>query len=446
MFKRKIYDKIKRWKNESNGATALLIEGARRVGKSTVAEEFAKNEYASYALIDFSTAPREVVNLFDDMSDLNHFFTMIQFYYRVSLERRKSLIIFDEVQLCPKARQAIKTLVKDGRYDYIETGSLISIKKNVAGILIPSEERKIQMNPMDYEEFLWALGDFSTYSNLKLLFDEGKPFGDVLNRQLMRNFRLYMLVGGMPQAVQTYLETNNLEKVDTVKRDIINLYEDDFRKIDPTGRLAVMFEAIPSQLNKNSKGFLVKSVLDSYKTKEETFLSLIAELKDSKTVNLAYHANNPEIDLSAYKDLNRYKIYVADTGLFVTLQFKNKDFTENLIYEKLLNDKLPANLGYLYENAVAQALTSQGVDLFYHTFENKVQKRNFEVDFIFAKKGKLCPIEVKSSDYRKHVSLDEFYQKYSDRVLNRYIIHTKDISHDRDILCLPVYMTPFIAY
>lgn len=444
MFKRKIYNKIKEWKDTSQGKTALLIEGARRIGKSTVVEEFARNEYKSYILIDFSIASNEVKEMFEDMSDLNYFFLQLQLHYHVELENRNSVIIFDEVQLCPKARQAIKFLVKDGRYDYIETGSLISIKKNVKDILIPSEERKLQMHPMDYEEFLWALDDKTTMSLLKMTFDNKKKLGDQLNRKLMRSFRLYMLVGGMPQAVNEYIQTNNFKKVDDIKRDIINLYEDDFRKIDSTGRLALLFEAIPSQLNKNTKGFQTKKILNSYKTEDTTILSLISELKDSKTISVAYHANNPEIGLSAYKDLNLFKLYMADTGLFVTLQFKDRDFTENTIYEKLLNDKLSTNLGYLYENAVAQILIANGHDLFYYTFKNLEQKRNYEIDFIISKKNKICPIEVKSSNYKKHISIDEFYKKYSSRILERYIIHTKDVSKDQDILCLPIYLTQFI--
>ena len=445
MFKRKIYSKIKEWKSSSDGKTALLIEGARRVGKSTVVEEFAKNEYATYILIDFSTASNTIKELFEDMSDLNYFFLQLQLQYHVELETRKSVIIFDEVQLCPKARQAIKALVKDGRYDYIETGSLTSIKKNVKDILIPSEERKLQMHPMDYEEFLWALGDSTTMKLLKGVFESKKSFGDQLNRKLLRDFRLYMLVGGMPQAVHEFITTNNFKKVDDVKRDIINLYEDDFRKIDSTGRLAMLFEAIPSQLNKNAKGFQTKKVLNSYKTTDTTILSLVSELKDSKVVSVAYHANNPDIGLSAYKDLNQFKLYMADTGLFVTLQFKDKDFTENIIYEKLLNDKLATNLGYLYENAVAQILTATGNDLFYYTFYQQEQKRNYEIDFVISKRNKICPIEVKSSRYKVHASLDVFYEKFSDRILNRYIIHTKDVSKDKDILCLPIYLTQFIS-
>lgn len=445
MFKRKIYEKIKEWKDDSNGKTALLIEGARRVGKSTIVKEFAENEYTKYIFIDFSIVSNSIRELFDDLSDLNYFFLQLQLLYHVELEVRNSVIVFDEVQLCPKARQAIKVLVKDGRYDYIETGSLISIKKNVKDILIPSEERKLQMYPMDYEEFLWALDDHSTMNILKQVFEAKKPIGDQLNRKLMRDFRLYMLVGGMPQAVAEFKNTNNFKKVDDVKRDIINLYEDDFKKIDSTGRLAMLFEAIPSQLNKNSKGFQTKKILNSYKTTDTTILGLISELKDSKVISVAYHANDPDVGLSAYKDLNQFKLYMMDTGLFVTLQFKDKSFTENIIYEKLLNDKLSTNLGYLYENAVAQILTTTGNDLFYYTFFKKEQKRNYEIDFILAKKNKICPIEVKSSNYIKHRSIDEFYGKYSNRILNRYIIHTKDITKDKDILCLPIYLTQFIS-
>ncbi len=444
IFKRKIYNQLTRWKEEANGKSALLVEGARRVGKSTIVEEFAKKEYHSYILIDFSVVSSDILNLFDDLSNLNSFFSMLQFYFHINLEIRNSLIIFDEVQLCPKARQSIKTLVKDGRYDYIETGSLVSIKKNVQNILIPSEERKITMHPMDYEEFLWALGDTTTFPLLKSFYDSKKSLGETLNRKLMKDFRLYMLIGGMPQAVETYLETYNFQKVDEVKRNIISLYEDDFRKIDPTGRLSLIFEAIPSQLNKNSKGFQIKKVINSYDSSDNTLLSLISELKDSKVVNLAYHANDPNVGLSAYKDLNTYKIYMADTGLFVTMQFKDKDFTENIIYEKLLHNTLSSNLGYLYENVVAQILVSSGNELFYYTFFNETQKRNFEIDFIISKKNKICPIEVKSSAYKSHASFDEFAKKISSRILNRYIVHTKDFSKDKDIFCIPVYQTSFI--
>ncbi len=442
MFKRKIYDKLLAWKQESAGRTALLIEGARRVGKSTVVEEFAKNEYESYILIDFSVVPKAVRDLFDDMSDLNYFFLQLQLRFRVDLVERRSLIIFDEVQLCPLARQAIKHLVKDHRYDYIETGSLISIHKNVKDILIPSEERKISMYPMDYEEFLWAVGDTSTYNLIRKCFESGKPVGESVNRKLMRDFRLYMLVGGMPQAVNEYLTTNNFKMVDAVKRDILKLYEDDFGKIDPTGRIAMLFDAIPAQLNKNASRYHVSGVLENSRAGD--IHELIAEMRDSKTVLVSYHANDPGVGMSSNKDLAKFKLFICDTGLFTTLMFKDRDFTENVIYEKLLSDTLPANLGYLYENVVAQVLTAEGNELFYYTFPNEAAKHNYEIDFLLARQSKICPIEVKSSGYRTHSSLDAFSEKFSSRILRKYLVYTKDVSKDKDVHCLPVYMTPFI--
>ena len=442
MFKRKIYSKLLSWKEESNGNTALLIEGARRIGKSTVVESFAKNEYQSYILIDFSTVSKSIKALFEDISDLDYLFLQLQLQYKVDLHERNSLIIFDEVQLCPLARQAIKSLVKDHRYDYIETGSLISIKKNIQNILIPSEERKLSMYPMDYEEFLWAIGDQTTFGILKKCYDAGRGLGDQLNRKQLRNFRLYMLVGGMPQAVNEYLQTNNFRKVDTIKRDILNLYEDDFKKIDSTGKLSLLFDAIPAQLNKNAARYQVSSVLAN--DRADSILELIAELKDSKTVLVSYHANDPNAGMSNTKDLSRFKLFLCDTGLFVTLMFKDRDFTENEIYEKLLSDKLSVNLGYLYENAVACCLAVNGNELFYHTIMNETSKHNYEIDFLLASRNKICPIEVKSSGYKTHKSLDEFCKKYSDRILDKYLVYTKDLAKDSDILCLPVYMVPFL--
>lgn len=442
MFRRKIYDKLLEWKTESDGRTALLIEGARRVGKSTVVEEFAKNEYESYILIDFSRASKAVKELFEDISDLDYLFLQLQLQYKVDLHERRSLIIFDEVQQCPLARQAIKALVADHRYDYVETGSLISIKRNVKDILIPSEERKISMYPMDHEEFLWAVGDLTTIPLLKKVFDSGKPVGVQIHRKLMRDFRLYMLVGGMPQAVNEYIETNNFRKVDQIKRDILNLYEDDFKKIDPTGKLSSLFDAIPAQLNKNASRYQVSSVLNGERA--ENILESIAELKDSKTVLVSYHANDPNAGMSNNKDLGKFKLFLSDTGLFTTLMFKDRDFTENIIYEKLLNDKLSANIGYLYENVVAQILTANGDALFYHTFMNESTRRNYEIDFILARKNKVCPIEVKSSGYKTHASLDAFSRKFSDRILDKYLIYTKDFAKDEDIFCLPTYLVQFL--
>lgn len=443
IFKRKIYSVLKQWKEESDGRTALLVEGARRVGKSTVVEEFAKNEYESYILIDFAAASQFVKDLFQDISDLNYIFLQLQLQYRVDLQERKSLIIFDEIQLCPYARQAIKFLVKDHRYDYVETGSLISIRQNVKDILIPSEERRANMYPMDYEEFRWALGDRTTVPLLESVYQSRKPLGDQMNRRLMRDFRLYMLVGGMPQAVDAYIQTNNLRKVDAVKRDILNLYEDDFRKIDPTGKISTLFDAIPAQLNKNASRYHVSGVLNQQRA-DDGILSLIAELKDSKTVLAAYHTNDPGAGMANSTDLSKFKLFLADTGLFTTLAFKDKDFTENVIYEKLLNDKLSSNLGYLYENIVAQMLAANGNTLFYHTFLNEKTRHNYEIDFLIARKNKICPIEVKSSGYKTHASLDAFTVKFSDRILERYLVYTKDLRKDEDIVCMPVYMAMFL--
>ena len=442
MFQRKIYRKLLEWKQESDGKTALLIEGARRVGKSTVVEEFAKKEYKSYILIDFSKASKEVKELFDDISDLDYVFLRLQLIYRTDLHERNSVIIFDEVQLCPMARQAIKHLVKDHRYDYVETGSLISIKKNVKDILIPSEERKISMFPMDYEEFLWAIGDTSTSKLLAEIFEKKISLGDAAHRKLMRDFRLYMLVGGMPQAVNAYIETNNFKKVDEVKRDILNLYEDDFKKIDASGRISMLFDAIPAQLNTNASRYQVSSVLRGERA--DTILELIADMVDSKTVQIAYHANDPNVGLANAKELRRFKLFLADTGLFTTLLFRDKDFTENIIYEKLLSDKLGVNLGYVYENVVAQILAANGHALYYYTFLNEKTKHNYEIDFLLSKKNKLCPIEVKSSGYNTHKSLDAFSEKYSDRILDKYLVYTKDLKKDSDILMMPVYMLPFL--
>lgn len=442
IFKRKLYNKLLDWKTNRKGKTAIMIEGARRVGKSTLAKQFAENEYNSYVLIDFSIASKEIVELFDHISDLEYFFMQLQFRLGVSLIMHKSLIIFDEVQKCPKARQAIKHLVADGRYDYIETGSLISIRKNVKDIVIPSEEEKISLHPMDYEEFKWALGDTTTITQLRMLFDRKMSIGDAVTRKLMRDFRTYMVVGGMPQAVSEYIESNNLQEVDRVKRGIIQLYEDDFYKIDPSGRISSLFDAIPAQLNSNASRYQVASAIGV--ANSEKVLQLISELRESRTINMAYHANDPGIGMSLSMDVSKYKMYVADTGLFITLAFKDKDFTENIIYQKLMSDKLDANLGYVYENMVAQMLTASGNKLFYYTFPTETGKHNYEIDFLLSRGNKVCPIEVKSSGYKRHASLDAFCQKFSSRVLQRYLIYTKDLQKDEQTLFLPVYLTQFL--
>ena len=440
VFKRKAYKKLLEWKQKRNGSTAILIEGARRVGKSTLVETFASNEYESHRLIDFNKASKEVKLLFEDLMNLDFLFMQLQAHYNVILKNRKSVIIFDEVQQCPQARQAIKYLVADGRYDYIETGSLISIKKNTKNITIPSEEERITLYPMDYEEFRWALGDESTMPLLGSFYERHLPLGSA-HRAKMRDLRLYMLVGGMPQAVNAYLETNNLSIVDEVKRGIIKLYQDDFQKLDSSGRLETLFMEIPSQLSQNTNRYRPYSAIGEVNS--DKMIEFLRSLEDSKTVLISYHSNDPNVGMSLTKDISKYKLFCADTGLFVTLAFWDKDFTENIIYQKLLSDKLSANLGYIYENLVAQMLSASGNKLFYYTWP-KDSTHNYEIDFLVSRGSKLHPIEVKSSGYRRHASLDAFCLKYSGLVDKRYLIYTKDFCKDGETILLPVYMTPLI--
>lgn len=442
IFKRKIYAKMEEWKSLSQGKTALLIQGARRVGKSTVAKLFASNEYKSYIAIDFSNTGDDTFELFDNIADLDFFFLRLQSLTGVTLHRRNSVIIFDEVQLCPKARQAIKHLVADGRFDYIETGSLISIKKNVKDILIPSEEYRISMHPLDFEEFLWAIDKDQTFNLIRYAYENLKPLGDATNRTLMQLFRLYMLVGGMPQAVNAYIEHNNFENVDKVKREILELYSDDFRKIDATGRASMIFNSIPAELSRNMLRYKVGSVIEN--ARPSRMGELFADISDSRTVNFAYHANDPGVGFALHADHDFFKMFLADTGLFVTLAFMDRDYTDNEIYRKLLSDKLSTDLGYLYENAVAQQLKSAGHSLYYYTFrlpsDSNTSYRNYEVDFLISRKDKICPIEVKSSSYRAHKSLDEFFRKYSSRISRQYLLYTKDIRKEQNLIYLPVYM------
>ena len=440
IFRRKLYNDMLRWKNERKGTTALLIKGARRVGKSTLAEEFAKNEYKTYILIDFAHISPKMAALFEDMSDLNFFFMHLQLETGVTLYERESVIIFDEVQLQPKARQAIKYLVKDGRYDYIETGSLLSIKKNVQGIVIPSEETRVILQPMDFEEFYWAIGNTTSYGILKQFYEQHHALNES-HRKVMRDLRLYMLVGGMPQAVDTYLSTNNLQAVDEKKREIIELYKDDFNKIDPTGRASQLFAAIPAQLNSNAGRYQIASILENQDA--QRVAEVVADMADSMTISLAYHANDPNVGLPMTKNLYRYKMFVADTGLFVTLAFHDKAFTENVIYSKLLSDKLDANLGYIYENLVAQMLRSAGHELFYHTFPAE-NNHNYEIDFLLSRGNKIVPIEVKSSGYKTHKSLDAFCEKHSSRISDRILLYTKDYQKDGATICLPIYFTSLL--
>lgn len=443
IYKRKLYEQMLKWKQSKDGETALLIKGARRVGKSTIAEDFARREYASYIVVNFDDAPKALWEAVDNIADLNDFFVKLQFIYNVKLIERQSVIIFDEIQKAPLVRQAIKYLVKDHRYDYIETGSLLSIKKNVKDITIPSEETRLTMYPMDYEEFRWALGDTTTFPMLGGAFERRHPLGDQVNRKLLRDFRLYMLVGGMPQAINTYLITNNLSEVDQTKREILELYADDFRKIDSSGNISRLFMDIPSQLTGNASRYQVSSALG--RTAEYVNAGeLLADLEDSLCVNFAYHANDPSVGLALHKDRDRYKMFVADTGLFITLAFWDKQVTENIIYQKLLSDKLSADLGYVYENVVAQMLKTAGNELYYYTWPTSSGKHNYEVDFLLSRGNKLCPIEVKSSGYKKHASLDEFCKKFSDKVSKRFLVYTKDLHADGETILVPVYMTSLL--
>ena len=438
IFERKIYQQMLQWKEENQGKTALLIEGARRIGKSTIAEQFAKQEYKSYILIDFNKATTTVKSLFNDLMDLDYIFIYLQDAYKTTLYPRESVIIFDEVQQCPFARQAIKYLVQDGRYDYIETGSLISIRKNVENITIPSEEDKLEMFPMDYEEFCWAMGDKTTIPLQKQLFEKRISLGDELNRAKMRDLRLYMLVGGMPQAVSKYFETKNLRAVDAIKRKIIELYIEDFRKIDKNGKIGRLFKAIPSMLSRNVTRFHPTSIIKGLSS--DKMEDLIVALEESKTVNFCFHVADPQVGLPLTEERERFKLYVGDTGLMVTLAFWDKRFTDNELYSKLLSDKLPANLGYVYENLIAQMLRAAGNELYYHTWP-KDDSHNYEIDFLLSRGAKICPVEVKSSNYKSHVSLDEFCKKYSSRISNRYLLYTKDLRKDGETLMVPVYMT-----
>ena len=442
VFKRKIYDEMLEWKENRSNKYALLIKGVRRVGKSTIVEEFAKKEFKSYILIDFAHASKQIVDLFDDTYDLNFFFLQLQQITNVILYKNESVIIFDEVQLLPKARQAIKYLVEDGRYKYIETGSLLSIKKNTADILIPSEEHKINMYPMDFEEFLWAINDEVTSNTIKTLLENKRAAGNVLHRNLMRIFRLYMLIGGMPQAIETYLEENNLQLVDETKREIIGLYEEDFAKIDKSGLAGDIYDGIPASLSGNASRYVLTNAKKG--SRSEQIWKLLPDMISSYTVNIAYHANNPGISMPLEKDLGRYKLFTSDTGLFVSLAFKNKKYTDNIIYNKLLSDKLDVNLGYVYENAVAQILTSSGHNLFYYTFKSNTSNHLYEIDFLISDGNKIDPIEVKSGDYREHKSMDLFLDKFSSRIKNKYVVHTKDLKWNNDICYLPIYMLPFL--
>lgn len=440
-FKRKAYSKLLEWKKNYSDKYAVLLEGARRVGKSTIAETFAQREYKTYILIDFSKTTDNILKCFDDIGNLNMFFLRLQAETGVTLYKHESIIIFDEVQLFPKARQAIKHLVSDGRYNYLETGSLISIKKNVKDILIPSEEMKIQVYPMDYEEFCDATGN--NYELLRQIYQMGNGIGQSTNRKLMRDLRTYMAVGGMPQAVDAYINGKNFSEIDQVKRQIISLYEEDFKKIDESGRISALYHSIPAQLAKDSRKYRISTAIGKRNnTKAE---ELLYELIDSKTILPCFNSTDPRVSLSDTKDFDCYKLYLSDTGLFVTLMFIDRPVIENDVYAKLLSDKLPSNLGYLYENLVAQMIAASGRELYYHTWEKKGSTHYYEVDFLTSEGSKVNAYEIKSSGIGKHESVLEFYKKYSKNVNKIYLMSQKDIGKEENLFLKPFYLMPFLV-
>jgi len=450
-MKRKIYNKLLEWKQNSNGHTGLLIEGARRVGKSYIVEEFAKNNYKTYILIDFSKVPSEIKNLFDEYLDnLDYLFTYLSNYYGIQLYERESLIIFDEVQFCPRARSAIKHLVADYRYDYIETGSLISIKKNVKDILIPSEEEKITLYPMDFEEFLWAMGNETLMDFIRTCFDEKKPLESLLHRKAMDYFKEYLIVGGMPQAVETYTKNRNFEEVDNEKRKILKLYREDIRKHADDLNLKVeqIFDTIPSQLQKHEKKFNFSSLDENarYRNYEGAFYWL----NDAGLINIAYNTTEPNIGLGQRLDANTLKVYMFDTGLLLSMTFNERSVVTEEIYKKILFDKLSFNEGMIIENVVAQMLTCAKRKLyFFSRSERKDSKGTMEIDFLISKnsitsKHNIIPIEVKSGDRYTYSSLNKLRDKYKDYIDQPIIIHTKDLKIEDNILYLPIYMTSLL--
>ncbi len=439
-FERKAYQKLLEWKEKYADKYAVMLEGARRVGKSTIAENFAQNEYKSYILIDFSKATDTIRSCFDDIGNLNVFFLRLQAETGTTLYEHESLIIFDEVQLFPKARQAIKHLVADGRYSYLETGSLISIRKNVKDILIPSEEMKIQVFPMDYEEFCDATG--GNFELLRQIFGSKKAIGQATNRKLMRDLRVYMAAGGMPQAVEAYINGKNFSEIDMIKRQIISLYEEDFKKIDPSGRISALYHAVPAQLAKDTRKYRITTAIGKRNNTKAD--ELLYELIDSKTVLPCYNSTDPRASLADTKDFDSYNLYLSDTGLFVTLMFIDRPATENKIYAKLLSDKLPANLGYLYENLVAQMIASTGRELYYHTWEKDGSTHYYEVDFLISDGSKIDALEIKSSGSGKHESIKEFCRKFSQNISKTYLISQKDVGNEENLLLKPFYLVPFL--
>lgn len=446
VLKRKIYNELVTWKKTSNGTSAIMIDGARRVGKSFIAEEFAKSEYKSYILIDFGEAPKDILDLFIyDSSDLDLFFAKLSAYYSTVLYKRESLIIFDEVQQYPRARQLIKYLVADGRYDYLETGSLIRLKKNVQDIIIPSEEDHIEMFPLDFEEFLWAMGDEATYPLIKQCFERKTPLGAALHRKIMNDFRQYILVGGMPQSVLAYTNGKDFEASDIAKRRILNLYREDVVKFAEgyEDKVFAVFDGIPGQLSKKEKKYKLSSL--GKQARFRTFEDSFVWLNEAMVVNNCFNATDPHVGLALSADNATQKCYMSDTGLLVTHTFKDKKYTDNELYRAILFDKLNVNEGMLIENVVAQMLRLRRERLyFYSRCDSKNRENHMEIDFLITEGKKISPVEVKSGDYRSHSSIDKFRKHFSQVVGNAYILYTKDVMKKDGIIHLPLYMAELL--
>ncbi len=446
ILKRKIYDKMLEWKKQSHGETALMIDGARRVGKSFIVQQFAKAEYKSYILIDFGNAPQDILDLFmNESANLDLFFIKLSAFYSIPLYERQSVIIFDEVQQYPRARQLIKYFVADGRYDFIETGSLIRLKKNVQDIIIPSEEEHLELFPFDFEEFLWAMGDTVTVPLLKQCFDNRCELGAPLHRKVMNDFRQYLLVGGMPQAVMEYIKTKNFEAVDRVKRRILTLYREDVAKFAKgyEDKVFAVFDGIPAQLSKKEKKYKLSSISKQarFRDYEDSFIWL----HEAMIVNTCLNATDPNVGLAISEDHTTQKCYMGDTGLLITLTFMDSSFTENDLYKAILFDKLAINEGMILENIVAQMLRYNGHKLHFYSRNDPVHRENhMEIDFLITEKRKVAPIEVKSGDYRSHSSLDKFRKKFSSKIGTSYILYTKDVMVKDGIVHLPVYMAMFL--
>lgn len=439
-LKRKAYTELLKWKNEYGNRYSCLLEGARRVGKTYLAKEFAKNEFKTSIIVDFSNIDEETKDIFEeDLTNLDMFFLRLQNKTGITLHKNESLIIFDEIQFYPKARQALKHLTEDGRYFYLATGSLISIKKNVKDILIPSEEHKINVYPMDYEEFCWAVG--FNYDLLNKVVESNYGLG-LTNDKLMRDFRLYMAIGGMPQAVSAYIESNNLNEVEKKKKEIINLYMDDLRKIDPSGKLSAMYLNIPSQLSLNKPMFSITKATGKRKTSKDK--ERLFDFIESKIVIPCYRVNEPVYPLLLTKDFSKYKLYIADTGLLTTLLLNQKTNSVEDIYEKLLSNKLGADLGFMYENVMAQTINSKNIPLYYHTWKKKDSTHNYEIDFLLEEKNKVIPIEIKSSKNKQHKSMDEFIKKYSKKISQSYVFSQKDIHNQGELKYRPMYLASIL--